>query len=144
MKFEDRVGVRSWSWRCGILSAPHRTVRSPPYRPRHTAPSAPHRTVRASRTCKSGLNNAARKTNHPILGAAESLPLLNEEFAKSLFCGGKDSSAPTSNFELQTPNSKLNHHSPPPPLLPNFYTHPLCVPLRPLRTLRLPQNRSAT
>ena len=90
---------RTNSWGCVILSAPHRTVR-------------------ASRTCKSGMNNAARKIEHPILGAAESLPLLNEEFAKSLFRGGKDSSAPTSNFELQTPNSKLNHHSPPPPYSP--------------------------
>ena len=62
----------------------------------------PHRTVRASRTCKSGLNNAARETNILLLGAAESLPLLNEEFAKSLFCGGKDSSAPTSSLLLPT------------------------------------------
>ena len=37
-----------------------------------------HRTVRASRTCKSGMNNAAREIEHPILGAAESLPLLNK------------------------------------------------------------------
>ena len=81
----EEVGVRSWSWRaegeelkyeveveewrlkslnswgCGILSAPHRIVR-------------------ASRTCKSGMNNAARKIEHPILGAAESLPMLNKEF----------------------------------------------------------------
>ena len=48
------------------------------------------------------MNNAAREIKHPILGAAESLPLLNEEFAKSLFCGGKDSSAPTSSLLLPT------------------------------------------
>ena len=62
---------------------------------------------KAGKGPKSGLNNAARKTKHPILGAAESLPLLNEEFAKSLFCGGKDSSAPTSNFKLPTSNFQL-------------------------------------
>ena len=88
-KVERRGGGGQWrlksfnSWGCGILSAPHRTVR-------------------ASRTCKSGLNNAARETNILLLGAAESLPLLNEEFAKSLFCGGKDSSAPTSSLLLPT------------------------------------------
>ena len=71
-------------------------------------PFRSHRTVRASRTCKSGMNNAAREIEHPILGAAESLPLLNEEFAKSSFCGGKDSSAPTSNSKLSTSNFKLS------------------------------------
>ena len=62
----------------------------------------PFRSVHTARMCKSGMNNAARKIEHPILGEAESLPLLNEEFAKSLFCGGKDSSAPTSSLLLPT------------------------------------------
>ena len=89
LKYE--VEVEEWrlksfnSWGCGILSAPHRTVR-------------------ASRTCKSGLNNAARKIEHPNLGAAESLPLLNKEF-KILSLRRKGFlrsyfKLPTSNFQL--------------------------------------------
>ena len=109
---ERRGGGGQWrlksfnSWGCGILSAPHRTVR-------------------ASRTCKSGLNNAARETNILLLGAAESLPLLNEEFAKSLFCGGKDSSAPISNLRLHI---HLHLFSPPSQLRSQFQATKLPTP----------------
>ena len=54
---------KRWSWRVeGSFLFQYATS----YRPRLTGRSAylrPHRTVRASRTCKSGMNNAARETN---------------------------------------------------------------------------------
>ena len=94
-----------------------------------------HRTVRASRTCKSGMNNAAREIEHPFSNSNSSLQLLtNEANSKQQNCR-----------QTKGPLSKPHSVSAKPflPLPCQKAGKGLCVSLRPLRTLRFTNKRSA-
>ena len=64
-----RSALAAWRRQAGLLYRAAQPTRSFAVKRRLAGRSAylrPHRTVRASRTCKSGLNNPAREIEHPF------------------------------------------------------------------------------